>query len=129
MCPTAHHTDVPRQSVVSLVSVCVQPSREALQEMLSVLRFSRGLVLIQHNSLFCAATGAVQPHVGLSGGGTSRLFQHLQGRLIRVQHRLPAKLLMQCIKTYHYQPEGQTNVPKHTGAVQKLPLQSKMRCE
>ncbi len=33
------------------------------------------------------------------------------------------------IKTYHYRPEGQTNVPKHTGAVQKLPLQSKMRCE
>ena len=34
-----------------------------------------------------------------------------------------------CIKTYHYRPEGQPNVPKHTGAVQKLPLQSKMRCE
>ena len=33
------------------------------------------------------------------------------------------------IKAYHYRPEGQTNVPKHTGAVQKLPLQSKMRYE
>ena len=62
-----------------------------------MLRFSRRLVLIQHNRLFRAAAGAVQPHVGLAGGGTSRLFQHLQGRLIRVQHRLPAKLLMQHI--------------------------------
>ena len=58
-----------------------------------MFRFSGGLVLIQHNGLFCAAAGAVQPHVGLAGGGTSRLFQHLQGRLIRVQHRLPAELL------------------------------------
>ena len=62
-----------------------------------MLRFSGGLVLIQHNGLFRAAAGAVQPHVGLAGRGTSRLFQHLQGRLIRVQHRLPAKLLMQHI--------------------------------
>ena len=62
-----------------------------------MLRFSGGLVLIQHNGLFRAAAGAVQPHAGLAGGGTSRLFQHLQGRLIRVQHRLPAKLLMQRI--------------------------------
>ena len=58
-----------------------------------MLRFSGGLVLIQYNGLFRAAAGAVQPHVGLAGGGTSRLFQHLQGRLIRVQHRLPAELL------------------------------------
>ena len=62
-----------------------------------MLRFSGGLVLIQHNGLFRAAAGAVQPHVGLTGRGTSRLFQHLQGRLIRVQHRPPAKLLMQRI--------------------------------
>ena len=62
-----------------------------------MLRFSRRLVLIQHNGLLCAAAGAVQPHVGLAGGGTSRLFQHLQGRLIRVQHRLPAKPFMQRI--------------------------------
>ena len=62
-----------------------------------MLRFSGGLVLIQYNGLFRAAAGAVQPHVGLAGRGTSRLFQHLQGRLIRVQHRLPAKLLMQHI--------------------------------
>ena len=62
-----------------------------------MLRFSRRLVLIQHNGLFRAAAGAVQPHVGLAGGGTSRLFQHLQGRLISVQHRLPAELLMQHI--------------------------------
>ncbi len=62
-----------------------------------MLRFSGGLVLIQHNGLFRAAAGAVQPHVGLAGGGTSRLFQHLQGRLIRVQHRLPAKPFMQRI--------------------------------
>ena len=51
-----------------------------------MLRFSRRLVLIQHNGLLCAAAGAVQPHVGLAGGGTSRFFQHLQGRLVRVQH-------------------------------------------
>ena len=62
-----------------------------------MLRFSRRLVLIQHNGLFRAATGAVQPHVGLAGGGTSRLSQHLQGRLIRVQHRLLAELLIQQI--------------------------------
>ena len=63
-----------------------------------MLRFSGGLVLIQYNGLFRAAAGAVQPHVGLAGRGrTPRLFQHLQGRLIRVQHRLPAKLLMQHI--------------------------------
>ena len=62
-----------------------------------MLRFSGGLVLIQYNGLLRAAAGAVQPHVGLAGRGTSRLFQHLQGRLIRVQHRLPAKLLMQHI--------------------------------
>ena len=62
-----------------------------------MLRFSGGLVLIQHNGLFRTATGAVQPHAGLTGRGTPRLFQHLQGRLIRVQHRLPAKLLMQHI--------------------------------
>ena len=62
-----------------------------------MLRFSGGLVLIQYNGLFRAAAGAVQPHVGLAGGGTSRLFQHLQGRLIRVQHRLPAEMLMQHI--------------------------------
>ena len=62
-----------------------------------MLRFSGGLVLIQHNGLLRTAAGAVQPHVGLAGGGTSRLFQHLQGRLIRVQHRLPAKPFMQRI--------------------------------
>ena len=62
-----------------------------------MFRFSGGLVLIQYNGLFCAAAGAVQPHVGLAGGGTSRLFQHLQGRLIRVQHRLLAKPFMQRI--------------------------------
>ena len=62
-----------------------------------MFRFSGGLVLIQYNGLFRTATGAVQPHVGLAGRGTSRLFQHLQGRLIRVLHRLPAKLLMQQI--------------------------------
>ena len=62
-----------------------------------MLRFSGGLVLIQYNGLFRAAAGAVQPHVGLTGRGTPRLFQHLQGRLIRVQHRLLAKLLMQRI--------------------------------
>ena len=62
-----------------------------------MLRFSGGLVLIQYNGLFRAAAGAVQPHVGLAGGGTSRLFQHLQRCLIGVQHRLPAKLLMQHI--------------------------------
>ena len=62
-----------------------------------MLRFSGGLVLIQYNGLFRTATGAVQPHVGLAGRGTSRFFQHLQGRLIRVQHRFPAKLLMQQI--------------------------------
>ena len=62
-----------------------------------MLRFSGGLVLIQYNGLFCAAAGAVQPHVGLAGRGTSRLFQHLQGRLIRVQHQFLAELLMQQI--------------------------------
>jgi len=62
-----------------------------------MLRFSGGLVLIQYNGLFGAAAGAVQPYIGLAGRGTSRLFQHLQGCLIRVQHRLPAKLLMQHI--------------------------------
>ena len=62
-----------------------------------MLRFSGGLVLIQHNGLFRAAAGAVQPHVGLAGGGAPRLFQHLQRCLIRVQYRLPAKLLMQHI--------------------------------
>ena len=62
-----------------------------------MLRFSGGLVLIQYNGLFRAAAGAVQPHVGLAGRGTSRLFQHLQGRLIRVQHRLLAKPFMQRI--------------------------------
>ena len=62
-----------------------------------MLRFSGGLVFIQHNGLLRVATGAVQPHVGLAGRGTSRLFQHLQGRLIRVQHRLPAKPFMQRI--------------------------------
>ena len=62
-----------------------------------MLRFSRRLVLIQHNGLLCAAAGAVQPHVGLAGGGTSRLFQHLQGRLVGVQHRLLTKLLAQRI--------------------------------
>ena len=97
MRPTAHHTDVTRQLMIPLVSVRVQPAREALQETIGVLRFPRGLVFIQHNGLFRAAAGAVQPHVGLAGGGTSRLFQHLQGRLIRVQHRLLAKPLMQRI--------------------------------
>ena len=82
---------------LSLVSVRVQPAREAFQESLRMLRFSGGLVLIQYNGLFRAAAGAVQPHIGLAGRGTSRLFQHLQGRLVRVQHRLPAKLLMQHI--------------------------------
>ena len=62
-----------------------------------MLCFSGGLVLIQHNRLFRAAAGAVQPHVGLAGGGTSRLFQHLQGRLVGVQHRLLTKLLAQRI--------------------------------
>jgi len=62
-----------------------------------MFRFPRGLVLVQYNGLFRTATGPVQPHVGLAGGGTSRLFQHLQGRLIGVQHRLPAKLLAQRI--------------------------------
>ena len=62
-----------------------------------MLRFSGGLVLIQYNGLFRAAAGAVQPHIGLAGGGTSRLFQHLQGRLIRVQHQFLAELLMQQI--------------------------------
>ena len=62
-----------------------------------MLRFSGGLVLIQHNRLFRAAAGAVQPHVGLAGGGTSRLFQHLQRCLVGVQHKLPAKLLSQRI--------------------------------
>ena len=62
-----------------------------------MLCFSRGLVLIQHNGLLCAAAGAVQPHVGLAGRGTSRLFQHLQGRLVGVQHRLLTKLLAQRI--------------------------------
>ena len=83
--------------MVSLVSVRVQLAREAFQEDLRVLRFSGGLVLIQYNGLFRAAAGAVQPHIGLAGRGTSRLFQHLQGRLIRVQHRLLAELLMQRI--------------------------------
>ena len=62
-----------------------------------MLRFPCGLVLIQYNGLFRAAAGAVQPYIGLAGRGTSRLFQHPQGRLIRVQYRLPAKLLMQQI--------------------------------
>ena len=62
-----------------------------------MLCFSGGLVLIQHNRLFRAAAGAVQPHVGLAGGGTSRLFQHLQRCLVGVQHKLPAKLLSQHI--------------------------------
>ena len=62
-----------------------------------MLRFSGGLVLIQYNGLLRAAAGAVQPHVGLTGRGTPRLFQHLQGRLIRVQHRLLAKPFMQHI--------------------------------
>ena len=83
--------------MIPLVSVRVQPAREALQETLRVLRFPRGLVLIQYNGLFRAAAGAVQPYIGLAGRGTSRLFQHLQGRLIRVQHRFLAELLMQQI--------------------------------
>ena len=62
-----------------------------------MLRFSGGLVLIHYNGLLRTATGAVQPHVGLAGRGTSRFFQHLQGRLIRVQHWLPAKPFMQHI--------------------------------
>ena len=62
-----------------------------------MLRFSGGLVLIQYNGLLRAAAGAVQPHVGLTGRGTPRLFQHLQGRLIRVQHQFLAELLMQQI--------------------------------
>ena len=62
-----------------------------------MLRFSGWLVLIQYNGLLRAAAGAVQPHAGLAGRGTSRLFQHLQGRLIRVQHRLLAESFMQHI--------------------------------
>ena len=62
-----------------------------------MLRFSGGLVLVQYNGLFRAAAGAVQPHVGLAGGGTSRFPQHLQGRLVGVQHRLLTKLLAQRI--------------------------------
>ena len=67
-----------------------------------MLRFSGGLVLIQHNGLFRTATGAVQPHAGLTGRGTPRLFQHLQGRLIRVQHRLLAKPFMPLCDAYDY---------------------------
>ena len=47
--------------MIPLVSVRVQPARETLQETLGVLRFPRGLILIQHNGLFRAAAGAVQP--------------------------------------------------------------------
>ena len=58
MRPAAHHTDVPRQSVVSLVSVRVQPAREALQETLGVrwysystmACFAQPLVRYSHNS-------------------------------------------------------------------------------
>ena len=83
--------------MVALVPIRVQPAREAFQEGLRMLRFSGGPVLIQHNRLFRAAAGTVQPHVGLAGGGTSRLFQHLQRCLVRVQHRLLTKLLAQHI--------------------------------
>ena len=63
MCPAAHHTDVPRQLMIPLVSVRVQPAREAFQESLRMLRFSGGLVLIQYNGLFRAAAGAVGAEV------------------------------------------------------------------
>ena len=51
MCPAAHHTDVPRQLMIPLVSVRVQPAREAFQESRRMLRFSGGLVLM-YNGLF-----------------------------------------------------------------------------
>lgn len=49
--------------MIPLVSVRVQPAREALQETLGVLRFPCGLVLIQYNGLLRAAAGAVQPYI------------------------------------------------------------------
>lgn len=56
------------------------PIVESLQEDICVFRFSCWLVLIQHNRLFHAATGAVQPHIGLAAEGMPRFLQHLQGR-------------------------------------------------
>ena len=64
------------------------PVVESSQEDLCVVHFFCRLVLIQHDHLLRAAAGAVQPHIGLAGGGTSRFLQHLQGRFIGVQHRL-----------------------------------------
>ena len=93
----AHHSDAFRQLVVSLVSICMKPAREPVQKFFRVFCFSVFLVLIQNDRMLSTATGAVQPHIGLAGGGTSRFFQHLQGRFVGVQHRLLTKLLAQRI--------------------------------
>ena len=46
--------------MVSLIPIRVQLAVESLQEGLRMLRFSGGLVLIQHNRLFRAAAGTVK---------------------------------------------------------------------
>ena len=73
MSPAAHHPDLLWQLVVALVAVRVEPSGEVLEKSLGMLRLPAGLVFVQHNGLFGAAAGPVEPHVGLAGGSPARL--------------------------------------------------------
>ena len=71
-----------------------------LKSFSGAVHHKRNIMFFGHWVLYrmlSTATGAVQPHIGLAGGGTSRFFQHLQGRFVGVQHRLLTKLLAQRI--------------------------------
>lgn len=74
----AHHPDVLRQLVITLVAVRVEPAKEVLKKSFCIHRLPGGLILIQHNGLFSAAACPVYRHLGLAGRSPARLRQHLQ---------------------------------------------------
>ncbi len=51
-----------------------------------MLRFPAGLVLIEYDGMLCVPACPVQPHIALGLGLLSRLPEHLEGGLIRMEH-------------------------------------------
>ena len=72
------------QGIIPDITVCLEVSLKTGKEIQRIFAASSRLILIQHNRMFCIASGSIEPHIALRLGFASRLPQHLEFCLIGI---------------------------------------------
>ena len=111
------------QRIVSGVSVTVDIPGEAFQEILCVLAFSPGMIIIEHDPGPSVIPCEIDPHVGLGLRAPARFLKHLAGDLVRVDDVPHEEILMEPLE---YRPkviEGTFDDPvRHRASVKPDPM-------